>query len=90
VSRCTGHCCARFYLSTEVLDVLTSPERRGIDGKFILDMVELIEFTEAGATCTCRHFDGKNCTVYDQRPQMCRDYPYGKPCTIEGCTRKES
>lgn len=28
-----------------------------------------------------------NCTVYDQRPSMCRRYPYDEsPCAFRGCT----
>jgi Fe-S-cluster containining protein len=36
---------------------------------------------------TCKHFDkGMSlCTIYDHRPQMCRDYPYGSWCTYPGC-----
>jgi Fe-S-cluster containining protein len=40
---------------------------------------------------TCRHWDetARLCTAYDQRPRMCRDYPYygdngGKACDY-GC-----
>lgn len=35
---------------------------------------------------TCRHWDEQTrlCTVYDQRPMICRDYPYGQPCS-HGC-----
>jgi Fe-S-cluster containining protein len=29
---------------------------------------------------TCRFFDGANCTNYDERPNMCRGYPYDRPC----------
>jgi Fe-S-cluster containining protein len=32
-----------------------------------------------GYVYTCRHFDDETrlCTIYEQRPEMCRDYPYG-------------
>lgn len=31
---------------------------------------------------TCRFFDlvTKNCTTYETRPNMCRGYPYDRPC----------
>lgn len=31
---------------------------------------------------TCRHWDEATrlCTAYEQRPWMCRDYPYGRTC----------
>ena len=37
---------------------------------------------------TCRHFDEatRNCLIYETRPAMCRDYPYGKQCGFVGCT----
>lgn len=36
----------------------------------------------------CKHFDEEShdCRIYDRRPKMCRDYPYGEPCDFEGCT----
>lgn len=37
---------------------------------------------------TCVHFDDRtgNCGIYDRRPRMCRDYPYGTTCQYNGCT----
>lgn len=35
---------------------------------------------------TCRHFDGANCTNYDDRPTMCSKYPYGSACENKACT----
>jgi Fe-S-cluster containining protein len=34
---------------------------------------------------TCRHWDPqtKLCTVYDERPAMCRDYPYDGRCNAD-------
>ena len=39
----------------------------------------------------CKHFDGKAkvCTIYDIRPQMCRDYPSGGRCNYAACTWTE-
>lgn len=36
----------------------------------------------------CRHWDEETrlCTVYEQRPTMCRDFPYGRGCHNEGCS----
>ena len=40
---------------------------------------------------TCKHFDGTNCTNYEGRPNMCRDYPAGykgafnNPCDRAAC-----
>ena len=35
---------------------------------------------------SCRHFDGSNCTVYEQRPGMCRNYPGRRGCDFKNCT----
>jgi Fe-S-cluster containining protein len=37
---------------------------------------------------TCKHFDKDkgDCTIYAERPQMCREYPYLSHCRYEGCT----
>lgn len=37
---------------------------------------------------TCRHWDTETrlCTAYEQRPWMCRSYPYRGACQHEGCT----
>jgi Fe-S-cluster containining protein len=40
---------------------------------------------------TCRHWDTETrlCTVYDQRPWLCRDYPYTGACQHTGCTYRK-
>ena len=37
---------------------------------------------------TCKHYDAAthNCTIYDIRPAMCREYPYGHGCNYAACT----
>ena len=37
---------------------------------------------------TCRHWDTDTrlCTQYDNRPWLCRAYPYTQDCQHEGCT----
>ena len=37
-------------------------------------------------TFTCKYFKGGDCTIYKDRPQMCRTYPDGEKCAYEGCT----
>ena len=36
---------------------------------------------------TCKHHDKETglCTIYDQRPAMCSEYPYGSACRYPGC-----
>ncbi len=38
---------------------------------------------------TCKHYDRekRECSVYEERPQMCRDYPNVEPCKYKKCTR---
>lgn len=52
-----------------------------------VDLVTEEDVRDAPGGCwgwafTCRHFDTTNrvCTAYEDRPQMCRDFPYGKKC----------
>lgn len=41
---------------------------------------------------TCEHHDPEsgNCMIYERRPEMCRDHPYGNECNYLDCTRRES
>lgn len=48
---------------------------------------DVLKAEDVGTRCigwvfTCKHFDREKraCTVYESRPNMCREYPYGKPC----------
>ena len=54
-------------------------ERFGITGNF--DPVK-----NEGHHFTCRHWDEDTrlCTDYENRPEMCRDYPYNHECS-HGC-----
>ena len=52
----------------------------------------LVEHQGEGHWYTCIHFTpspdghGGDCGIYDFRPAMCRDYPYGGTCKYKGCT----
>jgi len=36
---------------------------------------------------SCRHLQSNgDCGIYDSRPRMCRDYPYGQACKDVACT----
>lgn len=35
-------------------------------------------------TCKCLTVDGL-CSIYETRPHMCRDFPYGHPCQYGDC-----
>ena len=66
------------------------------DGLQILDMVMYLGWKPAdedgpppqGHIYTCKNLnvETNDCTAYETRPGMCRDYPYNKPCRYQGCT----
>ena len=43
---------------------------------------DLVAWAEMGQLYTCRHWDEETrlCTVYEDRPEMCREYPYAGRC----------
>lgn len=46
-------------------------------------------WSDRGHHFTCRHWDEDTrlCGIYEDRPAMCRKFPYGKPCPF-GCSCK--
>jgi Fe-S-cluster containining protein len=37
----------------------------------------------------CAHVrENGDCGIYEMRPKMCRDYPYGTDCDFPGCTMR--
>ncbi len=36
-------------------------------------------------TCSMLTKDG-DCSIYEQRPRVCRNYPHGRACRYPGCT----
>ena len=55
--------------------------------KFVSTETPLPRLPKDRATFTCRHWDENTrlCTVYEERPLMCRAYPYGGACSA-GCS----
>jgi Fe-S-cluster containining protein len=49
---------------------------------------ERVTWKYRGMHFTCKHWDPetKLCGIYEDRPSMCRDYPYEKPCVHCGVT----
>lgn len=47
------------------------------------------KYAASGHYYTCRHHqaDGK-CAIYEQRPKMCREYPYEWMCRYPGCDHR--
>jgi len=95
--RCTGHCCRDFSLPY-FPDEFKRRHKHIVDGVQIYRMVIYIgigHLNHAGQRVkyypryTCRNYnsDKKECEIYEDRPAMCRDYPYrGQTCTYPGCT----
>jgi Fe-S-cluster containining protein len=96
---CGGGCCAVFWLPKEVPDniydaafirdmriELTAEQAQERWAKFVGDGRVLPPAEPERPWYTCRHWDEDTrlCTVYEQRPMLCRDYPYGRPCS-HGC-----
>lgn len=53
------------------------------------ETVDLREWIDKGPVYTCRHWDEetKLCGVYEDRPKMCRDFPYAEKCSYDcNCT----
>lgn len=94
MNRCTGHCCSIFTLPESPQEVKSEEfGDKVVDGDVISDMLipltDYEPFNSEGQIkyfYTCKHFDGKNCTNYENRPLMCSDYPYGGNCAQLGCT----
>lgn len=61
--------------------------------RFIQDMLIPLALNEDGLqTYSCRHFDIelRSCTIYDQRPGLCRRYPAaGCNCDHPSCSFKQ-
>lgn len=92
--RCTGHCCRAFSLEHPYELVKLEYEKflqtgasdQIPDVKMIYEMlIPLGEFKKQ-ELFTCRHLSKEgNCTVYETRPKMCRDFPGPNPCPYRNC-----
>lgn len=61
---------------------LTPKEARERHERFGGGGAEQFKWKYRGHHFTCKHWDEetKLCTIYPDRPDMCRDFPYGDPC----------
>ena len=97
--RCTGHCCRKFYLPllpeqlarAAILRVARPHYKPEEIRKVAAMAVYLGEHDKHGLhVYTCRHLNviSGDCTVYEDRPDVCRDFPYGDVCmhAASGCT----
>lgn len=85
-TRCTGHCCKRFTLPYDP-DELVDKKAIIRDGEQISGMAVHLESNDQGHFYTCLNLQpGGDCGVYEARPRMCRNFPYGKACPFPDCT----
>jgi Fe-S-cluster containining protein len=63
------------------------------DIETIYPMVELVAIENRNDSAGIKHFyrcknltKNGDCGIYDKRPWMCSEYPYGGGCAFEGCT----
>lgn len=84
---CTGNCCENFRIDNMLTreefnaKIVVTPTE---DSAYIADM--LIDIPDDPTHFNCKHFDTATrlCQDYENRPRMCRNYPYGKECE-RGC-----
>ena len=82
IRRCSGHCCRSFSIPYK-LEELEEKQVAIRDGAMIIDMLIPLE----DGKFTCRHIaDNGDCSIYENRPDMCSKYPYGDRCSYQGCT----
>lgn len=80
--RCRGDCCRCFTLERN----LEAMDESNPDTAVIRDMVIPLQVVRGQKLYTCRHLGEKgDCTIYERRPQMCRDFPGPNPCPYRNC-----
>lgn len=87
--RCTGHCCREFVYdeTPESLERLAETSERM---RKIADMLTPVRPGRRGYLYNCKHhLANGDCAIYSDRPWMCREYPYGKPCNYPDCTHPD-
>jgi Fe-S-cluster containining protein len=91
-SKCPGYCCSYPLIEVSRADVARLAKHHGLDYE---TAEERFTFYDKGEKIrslrkhkdehfgtVCRFLDPKlrRCTVYEARPEACRDYPYSKSC----------
>lgn len=99
--RCTGHCCRGFALERSYAEIQEEYRKWKVDPKSAdILQVEIIapmiiplssndRFREYTYACKNLGANG-DCTIYERRPQMCRDFPDERGCRFWKCTAQES
>ena len=87
MARCTGECCRSFTLSRGREMWTEPPADPAHPWARLAIRLELISEAPAYALFTCREWDAtsRRCKAYEDRPDTCRDYPYGGEHTCSYC-----
>lgn len=95
MTRCTGHCCRHFTLSSPIEHIRSwvdhpdaAPDMREECRKIADMVVALPDEGDDVPRFTCRHYDPetRDCVNYDDRPDLCRNPGVTVNCDTEGCT----
>src|SRR3954467_12700015 len=102
MDRCTGHCCERFYLPFNPVQ-LQDKALKNPDDKQLQQVAGMVTHLETETVYhptlpklktgeknwyTCKNYikETHSCGIYETRPNMCKEYPYGSPCQYKTCT----
>jgi Fe-S-cluster containining protein len=97
MERCTGHCCRRFCLPAPYKDfeeefafkMLGGNPSKWAEVEKVFPMLIPLGVEDGAERFTCKHLlPNGDCGDYENRPRMCRDYPYEDSCMFSGCTYK--
>jgi len=101
--RCTGHCCKHFRLPIpyeklqDAFIAKTENNRAWYAEKYGTPLPSQVEIIAPmvipldDGYYTCRHLKKNgDCGIYEFRPDMCREFPYGRTCQIPECTWDEA
>lgn len=85
---CPGNCCEDMRIGEGKTRADLEKNENWPEKDQVLEM--LVEVPGRDDLFNCKNFDTTTrlCTIYETRPRMCRDFPYGKPCD-RGCGYKQ-
>ena len=82
VPECTGECCRCIALPISPAELEQNHATYMDGGKLLMMLTAEFINTKGKWRYTCGSWDESTgrCRAYEQRPQMCRGYPYGEQC----------
>jgi Fe-S-cluster containining protein len=98
MDRCTGHCCRQFFLPFTPAQLVKHALTRFVRPRFKPEEIAKVaamavylgDRSDGAHMYTCRHLNviTGDCMDYENRPDVCRDYPYEDVCmhAAKGCT----